>query len=318
MENETTPVENIQNNAWGLESLLKKAFERTKDRFLSYLVVLLISIGIGLAFFIAILLLIGLFALLYFLTKAIPVLIILGLVAFLALIILSYYVGAWIQLATAQVIISPEKLTAGEAMKKVRPLIWKFIILEVLMSLFFIGLVPLGVLSLFIILILWGFWSTFTVFVFLEQQKEGLANVWISRSMINQRFWGVAGRESVVWIAVWILSFAVSSASYKSSLAGLLSLLISLFTGPFIISYSYEIYKNLTPPKETTKPNIWIILSILGWILGFIGIILGSFAMVKFFETLITNPDFFNNLPNNFNKFPIPTPKYYIPPPNSI
>lgn len=309
------------NNSLSLENLFRNAFLRTKERFLSYFLVVLIGIGFGFAVMIGFLLAVGLLALIFTLSKSIVLLFIMSSIITLTSLTLIYYFGAWIHLTTTFVIIAPEKVTTGEAFAKVKPLVWGYVKLEILLSLFFIGLILPSIFTLFIALIIWAFWSAFVTFVYLEQQKKGLDNLWTSKAMVSQKFWGITGRFSLVMILTLILQGIFNSGG-KNSIGPFFSFLISLFTSPFVLSYFYEVYKNLSVPKDSKKPTIWLILSAIGWLF-----ILLSFAgLMAFLPQFITNFSKMNlNLPPNFPKefpfpflTPSPKPNFYQDLPGTI
>lgn len=310
-------------NPLSLENLFRQAFKRTKERFLSYLIVALISIGIGIAVVIGLLLIIGLLALLFALTKSIILITLLSLLFLLAALTLMYYVGAWLHLTTTYVIISPKKVTTGEAFAKMKPLVWNYVKLEVLLSLFFLGLVIPTLFTLFIALLIWAFWGTFVTFVYLEQQKKGLDNLWTSKAIVSQKFWGVTGRLILVMILIWLLQIAFNSGG-KNSIGPFFSFIISLLSGPFVLSYHYEIYKNLPLPQNIPTPKGWIIASLLGLILTFGALV---FGLVKLFETFSLNQlsTIMETLPKTLPKdlnfpflTPTPKPNFYQELPGAI
>jgi hypothetical protein len=138
-------------------------------------------------------------------------------------------------------------------------------------------------MSLFILFIVWGVWGSLTLFVFLEKQESGLRNLFISKAMVQSRFWGVLLRIVLVYLAYYIILWSLGMAQGKegNALVGLLTLAISIFAQPFLMSYLYEIYKHLEHPTTVGANTVWKILSILGWVLMFLTLVVGIVAVVK-------------------------------------
>lgn len=90
--------------------------------------------------------------------------------------------------------------------------------------------------------------------------------------MVNQRFWGVAGRMLILMVGYFILMGIFSipydpEISAASVLLLLLQFVIGIAFGAFTLSYDYEIFKMLKIPEKIERPSIWIIFSVIGWIL---------------------------------------------------
>lgn len=253
-------------DSWKIEALAQKAFERTKQRFWSYLFVYVIGIGIGLLAAIG-LLIIGLILFLLFKAVNLPALtIVLGVVLGLGFFAALIYLGSWIQLATLSVITDEKKVSVNESLKKTRTIVPGFVLLNVLSGLFIFGLLPFGVPSLFVIFILWAVWGSLIGFVYLYQkQPQGIKSLWLSRQMVGQNFWGIVGRLLLMGGVIYLIIFLFALS--KNSLLSSLSPIVSLVSTPFIIAFLYEIYKKLAVPKASVAPKVWITLSVIGWIL---------------------------------------------------
>lgn len=259
---------------WDLGNLVKAAADRTAERFGAYIATTIIG---GLLTFLLILL-IGLMALVLFLIyKMTPVIaILLAIPVFVFDIVLYFYITSWVTLAQVAVLTTEPKTGFHEnflkliTFNKVKPRVWDFVKVMILTGVFLIGITPFGIFSLGIILILWSLWSFFITFVFLEQKRLGLDNLWISRSMVNQKFWEIALRLSVVYIILFLIYIVLSLSN--DYMASIVSFFVSIFSTPFLISFNYQIYKNLKTPKEVEKSGFWTGLSIIGWFI-MIGII---------------------------------------------
>ncbi len=258
-------------NSWQIEQLIKRAFIRTKDRFISYFLAIIVAVLIFLATFI----LFGIAAIpAIVLIKAQPMIAaIMGVILAVGFIVALAYIGSWVTLAHVAILIQEPKQGVMETFKSVRDRVWGYVWLSIIVGLFIYGLIPLGILTLGLVLILWAVWGSFTLFIYLEKKKKGLANVWHSRALVSQKFWGIVWRVIVMYVGVLVLQFALAFGTQNTSVAalgGIGSGIISIFSGPFITSFLYEMYHMMKEPKEVKTPKVWIGLSILGWVLGLV------------------------------------------------
>lgn len=294
----------MDNQKWQLENLIKRAFERTKERFLSYFLTWVASFAFVLGVMVILLLAIGLIAVIYGITKSALLVVLLSIVLTIAFYVALIFVTSWISLATISVLIDDKKLGVGETFSKVKPLVWGYFWMNLLVSLFFFGLLPWGILSLSAVLILWAFWASFVAFAYLKFQKRGLQSLWISRQMFLARGWGIFGRMVIVNLAVFAIGFLFSFSLRNAAGRGL-SFLCSIVTGPFLISFQYEMFKNLNEPKQVKKPTVWFVLSLVGWILMIVGIV----AVVGFaIQNAMILFNQYQSNPQEFLKNIIPTP----------
>lgn len=273
---------------WQIENLIRSAWKRTLDRFVSYFLAIVLSLVI----FIAVFLVCGLVAAVLIGLSAAFSLSNLGLVSALLIILVSLvgylvllYVGSLVSLLINEVVIQDVKTGVMEALAKVRPLVWDYAWLSFLMSLFFAGLFIWGVLSLLVVFFLWSVWASFITFVFLEKRRRGLDNLWLSKAMVAQKFWGIVGRIILVNVAAFIISSILASS--KNSILEIGSVLVSLITQPFLISFSYEMYRLIPDPvaPATKKPKAWIIMSVVGWLLGVLAIALLASSFMTLFKS---------------------------------
>jgi len=286
-------VENHPGDPWQLENLFRLSWQRTTSRFLSYFLVILLSFGFGLlavGIVLVAFLLVGITAAFKIPALTVTLGILLGIIALLFFV----YVGSWLQLAVVAVLIQEEPLGALETVRKVRPLVWGFVWLNLISAVFYLGLLPLGIVSLSVVLLLWAFWGSFSSLVYLRYRKKGLQNVWASRYLIRQRFWGILGRVAIVYTGAFVVSLGLSQIG-SEGVSNLPSLLVNLLVTPFAISLKYEMFSLLTPPTEVKTPKVWLGLSILGWVLTII-VLVASFSALA---NLINN---FNSLPKDWEK----------------
>jgi len=272
-------------HSWQIENLIKLAFKRTKERFISYFLAAVLSFIIGIAAVTGFLILGGFLFFLFSLTKSLILLIIFGAVFLFCLIIAFFYINSWTQLATVGILIKKDKMGVVETFKHVRPFVWGYLWFSFLYFIFIIGLLPIGLLSLSIVLILWSFWGSFSIFVYLTQKRhKGLDYLWLSRSMINQRFWGIIGRMLLIGFALLFINILLISS--RNSILGLGSMLFSVISQPFVISFNYEMYRLLAVPPKIEKPKIWVGLSVVGWVVGFIILVLSFVHLMRLFSSL--------------------------------
>jgi hypothetical protein len=256
-----------------LEHLFRAAFKRTKDRFLSYFLSWLLFYAIGIGAVIAIALIVGLHFLVFAVTKSPAVVGTLAFISTIGALVGLMYLGAWGTLSTTLVLISDKAIGVTDAMKEVKPIIWRYLGFSLLMTLFILGIFSISIFTLFILLFVWMVWGSFALFIFLEDKKPGLQALWKSKAMTKGRFWGIFGRIVLVYVALYVIviAFSVGAANYR--ILNVLSFVISLFIGPFIISYLYEIYKNIPKADSAKQSTGWIIASVVGWLLLVLGIV---------------------------------------------
>lgn len=254
-----------------IERLLRSAFTRTKNRFVSYILTMVLFWLISIASFAVFIILALIIALILSMIKITAVTIVVAGIGILAAYILCVYISAWGHLAMVQVLI--ENITAMEALKKVKPLIWGYFIYTFFLGLFILGLAPFGILSLGIIFVLWGVWNMFGVFVYLDYKKVGLQNLWHSRALVNSQFWGVVLRLGIVYVAFYMIIFLFAMTGKDNGLAKTVIVLLSFFSAPFITSYLYEMYITLKTDVKVAASKVWVGLSILGGILMILGVI---------------------------------------------
>lgn len=278
----------MDTSSWNTGILLRKAYNRTKDRLksvvsvnlLGMLMILASVASLGFLIFIAS----------SWIKHQEIVLLILASFVGIVLILIFFYILFWTQLAITYVLISPQKQSSREIYVQTKPLVKGYINYAIANVLFSLFLTPADILVATVLLIrpislLWGFWGSFGTFVYLEKQKKGLENLWISRAMINQNFWKVAGKMFIagfiplialmVSLIPLVIIFAVEKGNITSPetfipviIFGTVFILTLLFSAPFVVSFNYEVYQNLTVPGEAKKPREWIWIGVIGIVLG--------------------------------------------------
>ncbi len=260
-----------------VEKLFKRAWDRFKDRFLNFLIVTVLGWALGIAIVLGVLISVGVVFLVWVLLKAQIAVAIAGVIMGIASVALLVYLSSWAQLAIIEALIQTKRVTPFETFKKVKPFVKDYVVFILLLMLFFIGLFPFTLLSLFIVGLLWSLWSSFSVFIFLEKRKKGLENLWISRDMVNQKFWPIAGLAFVVFIVIILVSTLFISAKN-----GFLSSAVTqLFITPLVTCFYYEMYKSLKVPQQGKKPRVWIGLSVVGFALLVVVMVVSVQALQK-------------------------------------
>lgn len=279
----------------GIETLFKAAFTRTKERFLTYFLSYVLSIFIFLGSFIAIGIAVGLNALVWAIAQSPALSGVLGFVTGFASLGLLIFVGCWTTLAYLYALISPTKMGVMDIYKSVKPLVWPYFKVSIITTLFMVGLLPFGIITMGILLILWGIWGMFMLFVFLDKKETGLKNLFISKAIVSSRFWGIVFRALMIYGAYMAIIFLLGAAQGNKNSQGIGVALIpifGIFAGPFITSYFYEMYKKLPHPKEVSSNMTWIVVSIIGWVLS-IGLTVAFFsAIVQGAQEAIKNGEF--------------------------
>jgi len=251
--------------AWEIETLIRNAFHRLKDRFLTYILayVVMYAMVFGLTLLLA---LTGLFAAGMFAYK-VTFMTGLLLALFTALSMVAFmYVVSFTQLVIVHVLIRKTKGTLMHCIREVKEDVWGFVWVSVAGFIFMVGLLPFATVSLFTIYILWSFWGSFTAFVYLTHKKKGLDNMWVSYAMVNQRFWGIVGRMALVFVTYFII-ISILGFQKDNNFLSVLQFIVSMIFGPFVMSYQYEMFKHLKVPTHVVRPKIWIWMSIVGYVL---------------------------------------------------
>ena len=255
--------------SWEIETLMRKAFQRVRGRFLTYILayVLMFALVFGVTFLFVFM---GILAAGAFANKMtlitgilLAVLTVLGVIAFM-------YITGFTQLVVVYTLIRKEKGTIMQNINEMKSLVWGYVWLNIAMLIFMIGLLPVGLISIFIVYVLWAFWGSFSAFVYIEHKKKGLDNLWISYMMVKKRFWAIAGRMALVVMAYMLVSGLLSM--YDNAILNVLQYAVYIFFGPFILSYDYEIYRLLEVPAKVERPGMWIALSVVGYV--FIGLLI--------------------------------------------
>lgn len=247
-----------------MEKIIIAAFNRFKKRWLKYF--LLYLLGILASIVLTILLILAgalVFGIYYLLGQNMVVATILGAGLILAAIFVFIYIGILFNLAQNLALVGEENQNMNSALHIAKPLVLPFLIFNALSSLFMLGLLYTGVL-LFIPLLLWAIWGSFSLFAFLDNHRGGLKPLWYSRAKINQNFGRVFLYMAIFTMASLLIMVLLSQLASQYQFINALTF---LFFTPFGICFSYELYRSLKEPEQIQAPKIWIGLSIVGYLL---------------------------------------------------
>ncbi len=270
---------------FSVDALFHRAWERFTSRFVKAFLTQLLSFGLIMLATLGAFLIIGLLVLIAILIHN-PVLYLILAPAGIVVFLFYIYMASWVSLSYIRILIRDDpQVGIWQNMTDIRPRVMAYFILTLLMVLFVLGFSYL----LFIPAIVWSIWGVFTLFIFLEDGGRGLLPLWKSRQLVKGYFWAVVGRLLLFGIASWALVVIFSLNRYTSVISFVLSLVV---IQPLQIAFNYQIYlvlKKINPIKDKPTGGMWPYLSILGWILSIILIIVTSSLLVNAIINLSKN-----------------------------
>lgn len=301
MEQNSIPA--VKRDLPSIETLFSLAMERFKERFFNYFLLLLIGFGVSIVFFL-VLGLVGFGLPMVVFTEPGQVPLVMGITVIANIIFwLAYfiYLAPWFVLSVIHVMVSSEKTSPIQALKETRPHVFSFFGFTFLSSLFLFGLTPFMLITLYVVSLLWTIWGAFSYFVFLEEKRGGMYPLWASYARINQDFWPMVSKIAVPFIILMVISFVLGFLSIIPLIGLLFIVLIFIITiclGPLITSYLYELYKTTKKPEVVQAPKIWVILSVVGFIITMIIIAVVSVLIITF----VTNEKFIERFQEGFQE----------------
>ena len=294
---------------FSIEKLISAAFSRTKERFLPYLLATIFGVGLVIAAMLAMGLLAGVIFLVWLGTKSTVITGIFGTIALIASIAGFIYIQSWLSLTLVYTIIAKQRVSVTDAFKTMRPLILGYIWVSIVNFLLLFGLLPFGIVTIFILFFVWVLWSTFTIYVYIEKRMHGLDNLFMSKAIISKKFWGFVFRIAIIYVLYFIGFFIIQAIGRESrALSSVIYMIFSFLAGPFMLSYMYEMYHNFEHPKDVGSKKIWIILSAVGWMIMIIGIFTFSSFIGR--EIPKIQQEFINQEEKNQKTFPFPSGTY--------
>lgn len=287
-----------------IKNLIKTSFEQTKKKFWQYFwanlilgVILLAITAVG--FIISIILISSASS-----TKQPAIIVPVVIFTFVIFSIPIMYLTSLMKLTSAVIIISKEKIKLRETVDKLKPFVWRYAFTDLFIYLFLLGLLPFGVVSLFIIPFLWGMWNSFVIFIFLEKGKMGLINLWESKAVFHKRSWFIIKRiiiTELIFIAVTLVFqitqriFLIPFNHNKPAIYifGVIFFVIYFFINSirpvFTTYYNFTIYKNLEKTTQVRSEKIWKIISGIGYVVIILFII---FAVPFLYNLTNSNKNF--------------------------
>lgn len=245
------------------ESLIKTSYNNLSLHFKEYLSIYFVNI---LLVFLSIIfcLIIGITLYSTKLFTLSPIL--LGLFILMCILILFYIVSIT-SLSTISVIIDPNKFKIIQRIKLAASLAPKYMVINILIFIFLIGLLPISLLTIFIIHLVWSIWGMFNLIVYYKYQYSGLRNLFVSKKYINQAFFSIAFMVVLLSLFSFIINGILSSIDNIA--ASLASIFFNILYSGFALFFQYEIFKNLKTIKEENDKNnkIWIYVSVAGLLL---------------------------------------------------
>jgi len=250
-----------------INGILRLSYIRLKDRFINYFLAWIIVLLFHFIYFIPLILgsfiykifgsseLIQIFVLTYSLIGA---------------VILTYF-SFWSQLAMTNIMINQVRMGPISSYKYTRPLVKNYFIFNVLLSFFFLLLLPIFVSTLFIGLFFWYIYLSFCAFIYLEKNEKGLNILWRSQTLVQNK--------KVIFLYVLVIFLITLAIEFVIPSKGniLLTIFKQIFSFvmiPFSTSFMYEVYKNIEEPTEIKPPRKWFIAGIIGWIVILLGLLI--------------------------------------------
>ena len=264
-------------------TLLKDAWKIYKQKLKTFLGILIIT-SLVIALFVTILFII------LFLLKLSIVGIIIKIILLPISIIGIAIAQIWGFIALIYTIVNHEqKIGIKEAFQKTQNKIISCLWVTFLSGFIIIG----GIFLFFIPGILFSIWFSFVCYILIAENLNGMDALLKSKEYVKGKFWGVLWRLIFIGLFIGLLYFFIFflaglllgflQKNDHNFIFNIISQIISIFTTPFLIIYSFLIYKNLKELKKEfvftakkNQKNIFCIFGILG-ILGLIAIF--SFAV---------------------------------------
>src|SRR3989344_4767494 len=217
MSEKAAPHTSAEKQNLSIEKLISYAFNRTKERFLPYLLATIFGVGLVIAALLAMGLLAAVVFLLWLGTKSTVITAIFGTIAVIGTIAGFIYIQSWLSLTIVYTIIAKQRVSVTDAFKTMRPLILGYIWVSIVNFLLLFGLLPFGIVTIFILFLVWAVWSTFTVYVYIEKRMHGLDNLFMSKAIISKNFWGFVFRIVIIYVLYLLVAFIIQAIGRESS-----------------------------------------------------------------------------------------------------
>lgn len=182
-------------------------------------------------------------------------------------------------IALTKIVIDSErnrKQTVAESKKLVIPYL-SFLTVLTLINIGYFIYIPM---SLFTIVFFIQVWTQFAMFSFVLDNNRGAINVWKGVQVYRVNFWSITLHAIILQLIATVIANLGNAFAYvtdgKKSLNMILIVtaiqiaivLCSLLFQIFGIAYMYELYTRAKKPEKITVPKIFVIFSIIGWLIG--------------------------------------------------
>jgi len=257
-----SPVSGVTNSLPGVIDLLKESFVIYKSRFA---VLLKIAIIPALCFLAIFLLSLGI----TYLNNNISIILT---ILLLPLSLASILPQFWSQIALIFAIKdSPENIDFKESYRRAWHKIGSYFWVG-----FLGGFITMGGFFLFVVPgIIFSIWFSFGSFILIAEDQKGMNALLKSKEYVKGKWWGVFWRflaMGLIFVLIGLILAPLFFFLKSQFLINFISWPISLFLGPFVLVYSFLIYKYLKTEKgdfvfEPKKKGLFIFFAILGFIL---------------------------------------------------
>lgn len=185
---------------------------------------------------------------------------------FIASLIAAVAYFTWLPIASIFVLAHEGRPSLRELMIKSRKLLVPYFLISLFAGLLVLGGWALLILPGIVISLLFIFVS----FVFVLENKGGVAALKRSYQLVRENFWIVFLRVVIIQVVLFTGSYILEYFALESDVFSFVSFIFSLLGGWFAQVYMYLLYKQIQERVSirTAKNITWIyIVSALGWLL---------------------------------------------------
>lgn len=262
----------------GPVELLKQAIETTKHQFWPLLISAFMPFLMGGAVAV---MLSGPAILAAFLAK--PLLLVIGLALIIGMVIISLWQGVTaIELMAGE----SEKLGLNEALKRAWPKLFRYMGVNILMSMMAMGAIIPFVLPVFVVMV----WFSFATYVTVLEGAGGLKALRISREYARGKYFAIVGRQA--FLILVYMAFGIIQAIFQLILGKNIGVVFSILNLPLsilVVAYQFQLYRNVREIRGTIDPATveygkgkWIGLAIWGIVASLIIPLLFIVMAVRF------------------------------------
>lgn len=276
---ETGPVNN--------STIIKLAWIRTKERWVNYTLIvvqfillpILIAIIISAAAFVALPIILTFSKdtntnnAIQFISAA------LAIILPVAALVSAVYRNIVGSIALTKIVIDPvrdRKKTVEESKRLVTPYI-NFLTILTLLNIGYLIYIPI---TLFTVVFFMQVWTQFAMFSFVLDEKKGSFNIWTGIQIYRKNFFMVTGHAILLQLAGTLIANGGNIITYTLDNKKSINIILivaavqlaivacTIIFQIFGIAYMFELYKRLRVPEKILVPTVWVLFSILGWLLA--------------------------------------------------